>query len=213
MRLLRGKKFILVATLALILLQSLAVPVLAADMDKLNQELETQQQQEIDQPNLIIEFIKLILVLALIVAAAWSIIKLFSRQVSSRMQGTWMHVVDEVTLGQNKGIILCEVGERVFAVGVTDHNISLLFEVTNPKLLEEISLEMENKPANLPADGVRNLWNGITSLWGKSLPQRLSTGQKTNFQSLMEEQVNRLQTISSTTLGGPRNDDNKKPEV
>jgi len=213
MRLLRGKKSFLVVLLAIILIELVTIPVLAADMDKLNQELDNQQQQQVDQPNLVIEFLKLLLVLALIVAAAWSIIKLFSRQVSSRMQGTWMRVVDEVTLGQNKGIILCEVGERIFALGVTDHNISLLFEVTNPKLLEEISLEMENKPANLPVDSMRNLWTNIAARWGKSLPQRVSTGQRTDFQTLMEEQVKRIQNISSANLGGPHNDADRKTKV
>jgi len=151
LRLVPRKKYVLVMLLALVVLQSVALPVFAADMEKLNQELDNQQQQGLDQPNLILEFLKLLFVLALIVAAAWSVIKIFSQQVSSRMQGTWLHVVDEVTLGQNKGIILCEVGERIFAIGITDHNISLLFEITHPKLLEEISLEMENKSANLPA--------------------------------------------------------------
>lgn len=213
MSLLHRKRLTLVLLLTLVLIQTAALPVLGADMDKLNQELESQQVQEMDKPNLVVEFVKLLLVLTLIVAAAWSIIRLFSRQVSSRMQGTWLHVVDEVTLGQNKGIILCEVGEKVFAVGVTDHNISVLFEVTHPKLLEEISLEMENKPANLPADSMRNLWNNLSLPWGRSLPQRVSEGQKTDFQSMMEEQVKRIQNISSTTLGGSPHNADKKSEV
>lgn len=213
MRLVPRKKYVLVMLLALVVLQSVALPVFAADMEKLNQELDNQQQQGLDQPNLILEFLKLLFVLALIVAAAWSVIKIFSQQVSSRMQGTWLHVVDEVTLGQNKGIILCEVGERIFAIGITDHNISLLFEITHPKLLEEISLEMENKSANLPANSVRNLLAKASAGQWKFLPQRLSNGQRTDFQSLMEEQVKRIQNISSTNLGGSHNDVHKKPEV
>jgi flagellar protein FliO/FliZ len=126
-------KSTLVILLTLVMLQASVLPALAADMDKLNQELDS-QPQAMDKPNLAIEFIKLMVVLVLIIAVAWFLIRVFSRQVASRMQGTWLRVVDEVTLGQNKGIILCEVGERVFAVGVTDHNISVLFEETMLKI-------------------------------------------------------------------------------
>lgn len=205
-------KSTLIILLTLIMLQIAVLPVLAADMDNLNQELDN-QPQEVDKPNLVVEFIKLLVVLVLIVAAAWSIIKLFSRQATSRMQGTWLHVVDEVTLGQNKGIILCEVGERIFAVGVTDHNISVLFEVTHPKLLEEISIEMESKPANPSPAGLQFMWDSLSSRWGKAVPRRLPDSKRTDFQTLMEEQVKRIQNISSTSMGGPSHDADKKTEL
>jgi flagellar protein FliO/FliZ len=203
---------ILVVLLTVIVLQIAVCPVAAADMEKLNQELDS-QPQAMDKPNLVIEFIKLLVALVLIVAAAWSIIKVFSRQVTSRMQGTWLRVVDEVTLGQNKGIILCEVGEKVFAVGVTDHNISVLFEVTHPKLLEEISMEMENKPANLPSDGLQKLRNALNHRWGKAVPHRVPETNRADFQTLMEEQVKRIQNISSTSLGGSQHDADKESQV
>ncbi len=44
----------------------------------------------------------------LIVAAAWSIIRLFGRQLSRKIQGDWLYVADEVMIGQNRGIVLCE---------------------------------------------------------------------------------------------------------
>ncbi len=203
-------KSTLVILLTLVMLQASVLPALAADMDKLNQELDS-QPQAMDKPNLAIEFIKLMVVLVLIIAVAWFLIRVFSRQVASRMQETWLRVVDEVTLGQNKGIILCEVGERVFAVGVTDHNISVLFEVTHPKLLEEISMEMENKPAtNITADGLQKLWSNLSYQWGKAVPSRTPEINEKDFKSLMEEQVKRIQNLSSTSSGGLQQDADKK---
>lgn len=204
-------KSILIILLSLIMLQVAILPAIAVDMEKLNQELDS-QPQEADKPNLVVEFFKLLVVLVLIVAAAWSIIKLFSRQATTRMQGTWLHVVDEVTLGQNKGIILCEVGEKIFAVGVTDHNISLLFEVTHPKLLEEISIEMDSRPTN-PAPGLQFVWDSLSSRWGRALPRRSPERKRTDFQFLMEEQVKRIQNISSTSMGGSSHDADKKSEL
>lgn len=204
------KKSLLAVFLAVVLLQITIFPVLAADMDKLNQEFDRQQQQTMDKPNLLVEFMKLVMVLALIVGAAWSIIRLFSRQITSRMQGTWLHVVDEVTLGQNRGILLCEVGERIYAVGVTDHNISVLFEVTHPKLLEEISLGLENERSRPSTDAWQNLGSQIKSRLNKVAPYRQT--QKVDFHSLMEEQVKRIQNISSTSAGGPQQNAEKNAE-
>ena len=205
-------KSTLIILLTLIMLHIAILPAVAADMDKLNQELDS-QPQEADKPNLVVEFFKLLVALVLIVAAAWSIIKLFSHQATARMQGTWLHVVDEVTLGQNKGIILCEVGEKIFAVGVTDHNISVLFEVTHPKLLEEISIEMDSRPTNPSPSGLQFMWDNLSSRWGRALPRRSPESQRTDFQSLMEEQVKRIQNISSTSMGGPSHDADKKSEL
>ena len=130
-----------------------------------------------------------------------------------RMIDVYKRQVDEVTLGQNKGIILCEVGEKVFAVGVTDHNISVLFEVTHPKLLEEISMEMDSKPTNLPVAGWRSLWDSISSKWGNAVPSRLPDNKTTDFKTLMEEQVKRIQNISSTSMGGPSHDADKQSKL
>lgn len=213
MRIVRNKSMA-VLVLAIIIMHLMAFSVLAADMEKLNQEFDQQQQQQtVDKPNLVVEFVKLVVVLGLIVGAAWSIIRLFSRQVTSRMQGTWLHVVDEVALGQNRGILLCEVGERIFAVGVTDHNISLLFEVSHPKLLEEISMGMENERAAVPADPWQKFWNNLIGRWKSVAPYRPPQIQKADFQSLMEEQVKRIQTLSSNNNGGSQQNAHKNPDA
>lgn len=205
MRLRRNRLAVLVL-ITVMVVHMMAIPVLAADMDKLNQELDRQQEKTADKPNLALEFVKLLLVLALIVGAAWSVIRLFSRQVASKMQGTWLHVVDEVALGQNRGILLCEVGERIFAVGVTDHNISLLFEVTHPKLLEEISQGWENdssasRSLDLPSGLGQQLWQRFRGMKG-GVPGH---SQRQNFHSLMEEQVKRIESLSSINTGGSQN--------
>lgn len=213
MRIVRNKP-IAVLVMAIIIMHLMAFSVLAADMEKLNQEFDQQQQQQtVDKPNLAVEFVKLVVVLGLIVGAAWSIIRLFSRQVNSRMQGTWLHVVDEVALGQNRGILLCEVGERIFAVGVTHHNISLLFEVSHPKLLEEISMGMENERAAVPADPWQKFWNGLIGRWKTVAPYRPPQAKKADFQSLMEEQVKRIQTLSSNNNGGSQHNAHKNPDA
>lgn len=134
----RSKKWVLVLMLAILLLSAPSVYAVD-DFQSLDQELSRQEKDEAPQSNnLFINFLKLVVVLGLIVAAAWSIIRLFGRQVSRKIQGDWLYVADEVMIGQNRGVVLCEIGGRVYALGVTDGQINLLFEVEDKELVQEV---------------------------------------------------------------------------
>ena len=157
------------------------------DVNKVNQ----QQEPESQPTSLILSFFKLILVLGVILAAAWSIIHLFTKQYNAKMQGTWMHVVDEVTLGQNRGIVLCEVGGKVYALGVTDKEINLLFEVDNPKLMEEIS------SGNYASDVInpQSLPNWITQIT-RQIQLKKKPESPMKFQNIMQEQSRKIKELA-----------------
>lgn len=190
----------MVLFLAILIIHIFAGSVLAInDISDLDKELDRQQVPDSRSSNLWLDFLKLVLVLALIIAAAWSIIRLFSRQITAKMQGTWLNVVDEVALGQNRGIVLCEIGGKIYALGVTDHSISLLFEVNNPDLLDDISREAAMvKTENQPN---RDWWQKIGALIsGRSVRPKTRPVQK-DFHLMVEEQARRLQNISTLHTG------------
>jgi len=182
---------ILVLTLLLILI--LALNVLAVqDFGDVQKAIDNQQVEDTKAPSLFWNFVKLIFILALIVGAAWSIIRIFGSKASSRLQGTWIHVVDEVMLGQNRGIVLCEVGEKVYAIGVTDHNITVLFEIDNPKLLEEIS---KSNIAVVDTEAPFN-WSHWKEAFNSLFKTRKSISTvPNNFHLLIEQQSQRLDEI------------------
>ncbi len=188
----RKTLFLIILTTILVvgILNIYAADVLAIDdIQELQNELGQDTPAANQTNNVAVEFIKLLFILVLIIGAAWSVVKLFGQKASARLQGTWLHVVDEVILGQSRGIILCEVGQKIYAVGVTDHNISLLFEINNPKLMEEIAsgdYTDHNKQDNLKIfkNGVSKLFTGSDSL-----------SNKKDFHYLMEEQNKRLQEM------------------
>lgn len=112
-------------------------------------------------------------------------------------------------MGQNRGIVLCEIGERLYAIGVTDHSISFLFEVDNPKLREEIS-QIDIPP------GDKLTGAGLSQLKKKlgALGLRNSKPDRKDFSLLMGEQVRRLEQLSYKSmeekrLGSKRSDENK----
>lgn len=161
------------------------------DVNKVNQP----QQTESEPTSLILSFFKLVLVLGIILVAAWSIIRLFTKQYNAKMQGTWMHVVDEVMLGQNRGIVLCEVGGKVYAIGVTDKEINLLFEVENPKLMEEISL------GNYVSDVVKpqSLPGWITQIM-RQIQLKKKPEAPMKFQNIMQEQSRRIKELTNPNI-------------
>jgi len=191
MRSLQKRRWFLLALL-FVFMFVLASSALAVDnIQDLNKELNNQQTTNVKSTNLWLSFFQLIIVLGLIVAAAWSIIRLFGKQINAKMQGTWMHVVDEVSLGQNRGIVLCEVGGKIYALGVTDKEINMLFEVDNPKLMDEISQgNYELVPPN------QDPWTP----WVNELLQRLRLRKgpqaPMNFQNLMKEQSQKIKDIA-----------------
>ena len=188
------QRHIAILVLILILIPILALNVLAVqDFGDVQKAIDNQQVENTKAPNLFWNFVKLIFILALIVGAAWSIIRLFGSKASNRLQGTWIRVVDEVMLGQNRGIVLCEVGEKAYAVGVTDHNITVLFEIDNPKLLEEIS-QSNITVVETEAGFNWNRWREAFFNFFKLRKSRSRVPDK--FHLLIEQQAKMLDEIS-----------------
>ncbi len=186
---------ILTIILAVGILNIYAADSLAIDdITELQSELSQETPAATQSNNVAVEFIKLLFVLVLIIGAAWSVVKLFGQKATARLRGTWLHVVDEVILGQSRGIILCEVGQKVYAVGVTDHNISLLFEINNTKLMEEIASGDYMQPDR--SNNLKIFKNGISKLFTGTD----SLSNKKNFHYLMEEQNQRLQEMFANDL-------------
>ncbi|MDD2620546.1 MAG: flagellar biosynthetic protein FliO [Syntrophomonadaceae bacterium] len=190
------KRYAIIAVLCLVFLHILAISAFAVDdIQQLNKELEKQQELNTQTNNIWIDFIKLIVILGLIIGVAWSLIRLFGKQVNRKMEGTWLHVVDEVMLGQNRGIVLCEIGEKIYALGVTDHNISFLFEVNNAKLLEEIGQSTYNLKE--PQGGLSDIKDKLDSIINHK--QRNKPPSK-KFQNLINKQTQRLENISYKSM-------------
>ncbi|MGE5421909.1 MAG: FliO/MopB family protein [Ignavibacteriales bacterium] len=128
---------------ALIIICSLVVVTASAQAVSMNSEqqkvdLNYSQPEKAETPNVFWMVIQLILALGLIVLLAWGLIQLFGNRANNKLQGRWIRVVDEIMLGQNRGIIAMETGGRVFLVGVTDHQISMLLELDDNQLVQDM---------------------------------------------------------------------------
>lgn len=166
-----------------------AVTVAIDDFSQVQQELE-QGQENLPQKNKIgWEFAKLVFFLLLLIALAGLVIRFLAKTGTARSQGQFIHIVDEVILGPNRGIALCEVGGKLYGLGITEQNITLLFEIDNPKLLEEIGQEALLNQPSLPGP--------LSRILRQNTPLGSSGTANTSFSTLMAEQARRLQDVLS----------------
>jgi len=140
-------RIIAVILLASICLLSPAVAVYAVPMESEQQEvqLDYQETQKIETPNVFWMVVQMILALCLILVLAWGMIRIFGGNLRGRTQGRYMRVLDEINLGPNRGVAVVEVGGKVFIVGITDHQLSMLGELDDKDIIEDMRMtSMEN---------------------------------------------------------------------
>jgi len=205
----RKQKPILIFVLALLVIHIVCVSALAVDnIDDVNRAIDQQETGAGEGASIWLDLLKLVFILVLILGAAWSVIRILGQKSSKRMQGKWLQVVDEVMMGNNRGIVLCRTGSRVYALGVTDHNISLLFEINSPEMLAEI--EQQNIAG--PEDAI-NAKSWVEYLSGLIKNRKTAGKNRNEFKWLMEEQVQRLDKMNLAVLdkhGDGKNDDDNE---
>lgn len=70
--------------------------------------------------------LQLVISLAVVIGLALILIKFLQRNTSLSRQNAWARIVDQVSLGPNKMLVLAEIFGKVYVLGVTDHSITAL---------------------------------------------------------------------------------------
>lgn len=146
-------------------------------------------QEKVELPSMGWYLLKMVLSLAVITGLAYVTLRLVPRKLSLQPGGDFISVYDQYFLGPNKGIYIAEIGGRVVALGVTDHNISVIGEISDPELIREMR---ENQATKKPQSG-----------WGEAgariFRDVLGTGPQGNqlpFSSHIRQQISKLQEIA-----------------
>ena len=63
---------------------------------------------------------------------------------AARMSASGGRVLENLPLGPNRSVCTVEMGGRVFLLGVTEHNINLLGEITDKDLIEHLHAQALN---------------------------------------------------------------------
>ncbi len=172
-------------------------------IEDVNREIDSQSAPKVESSGLWLNTIKLLVILGFIIAIAWLIIKFFGKKAQGKMQGNFLFIEDEVMLGQNRGIVLCSAGNAVYALGVTDHSISVLFEIKDEELLKQIENRKTEAPESITMDSksiIKEYVNKLNRAINKKQLAPSSKNTNENFHKMMQEQLIRLRNIPNESI-------------
>ncbi|MGE5404770.1 MAG: FliO/MopB family protein [Candidatus Saccharibacteria bacterium] len=198
----RKRTVVLVILLTVIALFAVSIQTLAVPVQSEDQKVNIPQYQEpqkAETPSIFWMMIQLVLALGLIVLMAWGLIHLLGSKMGSRLQGQWIRVLDEVMLGQNRGIVALEIGGRVFLAGVTDHQISMLLEIEDQQMIEDM-VAAGSESTRFSSDN----WN-VLNAWVDKFKQQVwpqSEVKPNEFSNVMSDKVRKLERLANRVNGG-----------
>jgi flagellar protein FliO/FliZ len=88
--------------------------------------------------------LSLLLTFAIVVGLAYFTSKFLSQRLSPSLHSRNMLIRDVVFLGTNRALYLVEIANRIFLLGVTDHNITQLQEFTDENFIAELRTKDSN---------------------------------------------------------------------
>lgn len=163
----------------------------------LDQSVEPQVAQP---PSMFWLFIRLVISLAIIVGLTYLTVKVMRRKLTYSSAGEFIKVLDQHAFAMNKGVYITEVAGRVYVLGVTDHNINILSEVSDVQVIEELRGRAEerlNEPVIPPG------------LLEKFLPQMKNRAQNQtpSFGTHIQEQIKKLHSLVEKSNKNKRDGD------
>ena len=82
--------------------------------------------------------LSLLAVFALVVVLAYAASRFLAGHFAKATGATGGHLLSHFPLGPNRSVCIVELAERVFVLGVTEHSITLLREITDPEEIERL---------------------------------------------------------------------------
>jgi flagellar protein FliO/FliZ len=150
---------------------------------------EPKSPEKTELPSMGWYLLKMIVSLAVISGLAYVTLRLVPRKLSPLSGGDFISVYDQYFLGPNKGIYIAEIGGRIVALGVTDHNITVISEILDADLIKEMR---ENHLTRKSIPG----WGGTGIKTLRSLLTNGSQAKQLPFSSHIRQQITKLQEIA-----------------
>lgn len=109
---------------------------------------------------------------ALVIVLAWLTTRFVGQRMGSPMGGSSLRVLQHIPAGRDRSIMLLEVGGRVYLLGITAHQVTLLDAIEDPEVMARI---LTNAPAardlSLTAALPRSFADVLGRLTGRPAPQ------------------------------------------
>ncbi len=138
------------------------------------------------------DFIRMVLVLALVIAAVYGVFFLLRRAAGARFrESELIKLLGSQPLPGNRALHLVQVGSQVFLVGSGDSGVSLISEITDQETIDELRLSGNNAAEPPPPRGFAELITGAV----RSGDRGANGGESTNPIQFMGRQRERLRRL------------------
>ncbi|MGD0622036.1 MAG: flagellar biosynthetic protein FliO [Thermacetogeniaceae bacterium] len=99
------------------------------------------------------EILQLVLSLVVVIGLALVLIKFLQKNTMLSRQSAWARIVDQVSVGPNKMLVLAEIFGKVYVLGVTEHSITTLLGENDIDLsqVKQAFAEAENRKRIVPS--------------------------------------------------------------
>lgn len=151
-------------------------------------------------PSMVSLFFKLFISLIIIVGLTYLTMKLLRKNMKVLSKAASINVLDQFAFSMNKGIYITQIAGKVYVLGVTDHNINLITEITDETEIDEIFAKAKEREAEpiIPASIMERIIPGFLS-------QKVSRDK--SFNSHIQQQIKKLQKMVDNRGGFSREDD------
>lgn len=169
-----GKGYLWLAGLTGLLLCLMMEPCLAAEEAAEGGYLAGYENTTVPQPaamswwSTIAYLVSLFVVFAFVVGMAYLAARFLGGHFAKPMDGRGGRVVSHLPLGPNRSVCIVEMASRFFLLGVTEHQITLLGEITDPE--EAGRLRQEAASAPLGTDMFSSQFGSLAGLAQKIPP-------------------------------------------
>lgn len=161
--------------------------------------LQYSQPEQVSQPNLFWELIKVVVSLALVLGVAYLIFQFLGKRNSLFMRGEFIKIVETTFIASNKSIAIVEVGNRFLILGLAEQNITLLTEITDNQIIDLLKEKSQKNFQNQPADSFANY---LGDFLGKFNSLKVGSqsdnapNQLTNLENYFQKQMEKIKVSS-----------------
>lgn len=186
----KTKLTIILALIFLMLMNFSGIVYAASDQLNLPSSSDPAQAQ---MPSVFTLLLQLIVAMLVVGVLAYFTLKFLKKNMQSQSIGDSINILDQQTLGINKGIYITEIADRVYVLGVTDHNINVVTEIIDQQTIEDMRQKAAKRQAEpiVPANMTSFLKNIFRNI---SQSTYRNQGDK-DFKSHIQAQVKNLQNI------------------
>lgn len=162
----KGELFLIICIFLLLVICSNS-PVMAQPGQSY---LDYAQPEQVSQPNLFWELVKVVLALGFVLATAYLIFQFLSKKNPLLSRGQFINIIESSYLAPNRNISIVEAGSKFLILGVTEQNINLLAEINDQQVIALLRENMERQDRGKKEDsfadhlaGFLGKFNSLTS--------------------------------------------------